>query len=407
MTTTRSHSPAILLLGPMLLLACSDPASEPSTTSASDHATPEAHTISTPDDEHAPPPPSPADEAVVEATPNEPAPSAATDEAAPSDPASAGAASQDAPAIPSETEQLGPTGWVYRDRSVPVTPARGDGTRLEGERCGLRFAVVGAPRDSRCTGTELDERLECMSREHAAYSDWEIDPDDAEARARQRALRRTQLVARAGGSEVAIADHPVWAIDCIDDLAVLTEGPFEFTSHRAFVAIELRDGAIVRAREVSIDDAAEGRSDCANAWDGVDLLPLVASSELVGAVVVGASASPRFQLGVGEIGPSGVVDSFDSELGDRVAGYRVARTVLEPVARTNALPEQCPIVVADVDGETNLRPLPNTGRAPVGTLPNGTRIDPVEQRGRWYRIDAPARGWVFAESLARSCDPAP
>jgi hypothetical protein len=302
-----------------------------------------------------------------------------------------------------ETEQLGPTGWVYRERGVPVTVARNVGTRLAGERCGLRFAVVGAPRDTRCTETELDERLACMARERAAYSDWEIDPDDAEARARQRAIGRTQLVARAGGNEVAV-EHPVWAIDCIDGLAVITEGPFEFTSHRAYVAIELRGDAIVQAREVSIDDAAEGQSDCANARDGVTLLPIVASSALVGAVVVGASGSPRFQLGVSEIGPSGVVDSFDTDLGARVAGYRVERTVLVAVPRTNALPERCPIVVADADGQTNLRPLPNTGRAPVGTLPNGTPIDPVEQRGRWYRIESPARGWVFAESLSRRCD---
>ena len=46
----------------------------------------------------------------------------------------------------------------------------------------------------------------------------------------------------------------------------------------------------------------------------------------------------------------------------------------------------CTLVVDDADGNTNVRPEASTRREPVGTLPNGTTIVPVEQRGRWCRF---------------------
>jgi hypothetical protein len=45
----------------------------------------------------------------------------------------------------------------------------------------------------------------------------------------------------------------------------------------------------------------------------------------------------------------------------------------------------------------NLVPIPHPQRA--------LTIVPVEQRSRWYRIETPAQGWVFATSLRRDCAP--
>lgn len=64
--------------------------------------------------------------------------------------------------------------------------------------------------------------------------------------------------------------------------------------------------------------------------------------------------------------------------------------------------EACPWEVADADGTTNLRAAPSG--AVVGTVPTGTRVVPVERRGRWWRIEAPA-GWLWAPNLRQACPP--
>jgi hypothetical protein len=63
----------------------------------------------------------------------------------------------------------------------------------------------------------------------------------------------------------------------------------------------------------------------------------------------------------------------------------------------------CPWVVADSDGQTNVRAEPSTARAALGTVPNGATVTVAERRGRWWRIDAPLAGWVWAANLRQRC----
>lgn len=290
---------------------------------------------------------------------------------------------------------LGPSGWEYEDHELSPEPLS-RGTVLDGDVCGLTVALAAIPSMSECEGRTLDERIDCMRREYTPEV-W-LDEDDAAGRAAARAQTRTRLMVRDAHGEISMPAYPIASVACLDGVAIVVPGSVEFSSRRSFVAIETRDGSIVRAREVSIRDPHENDVDCGNAWDGVELLPIVDGSSLAGSLVRGAGASPRFALGVGEVGQSGVVDSYEP-----VLGYRLEHSVLVEVPSEDAH-FVCPIVVSDGDGNTNVRPLPNTGRAPVGTLPNGTRIDPVEQRGRWYRISEPVAGWVYAASLARRCE---
>ena len=72
---------------------------------------------------------------------------------------------------------------------------------------------------------------------------------------------------------------------------------------------------------------------------------------------------------------------------------------------TSTANSQCPLRVSDEDGQTNVRPDPSTRNAPVGTISTGTVIQVVEERGRWYRIERPVAGWLWADSLSHRCMP--
>jgi hypothetical protein len=292
---------------------------------------------------------------------------------------------------------VGRSGWAYEDHEVDIAAASSGGTALEGDLCGLSVVLQHAPATSRCDDASFDARIRCMLGEYTP-SVW-LDDDDTEGHARLREQEGARLLLRDGRREVAIPAYPIANIGCLSGVAVVTPAAIEFSSRRSFLAVETREGIIVRAREVSIRDPHENESDCGNAWDGVELLPIVDPSGVVGSLVMGAVTSPRFELGVGEVGLSGVVEGDDP-----LVGYLLRDGILAGVPAGYGRAAECPIVVSDPDGETNVRPLPNTGRAAVGTLANGTQIDPVEQRGRWYRIAAPLAGWVFASSLARRCE---
>lgn len=336
----------------------------------------------------------------IEGAPIEGAPIEGDEVLAPPSPAAEEAMTESGTTAPAPAPTMpisGRSGWEYEDHELTIATASSRGTVLEGELCGLRVVLQRVPPTSSCDETAFDARLRCMQSEYTPQV-W-LDDDDAEGHARLRAQSETRLVLRDGRREVAMPAYPIASVGCLAGVAIVTPAPIEFSSRRSFFAVATDGGTIRTAREVSIRDPLENESDCGNAWDGVELLPIVGPSDLVGSLVSGAGASPRFQLGVGEIGPSGVVEGDDPLL-----GYRTRDGVLEGVPAEFGRAAECPIVVSDGDGETNVRPLPNTGRAPVGTLPNGTRIDPVEQRGRWYRIDAPLAGWVFAASLARRCE---
>lgn len=67
----------------------------------------------------------------------------------------------------------------------------------------------------------------------------------------------------------------------------------------------------------------------------------------------------------------------------------------------------CERVVHD-DSPLNVRLRPRSRASVVGTLPNGTRLRPVEWRGhRWIRIEGEVAGWVWVDNTRRGCDPAP
>lgn len=391
----RTFAPTVALC---LLAACSggeDSPREPALTAPEDDERTPSTTAP------AVPPAAEGSEAVVAELPTTETPTA---EGVTPEPA-AGAATDVAPQAPAEgglpdmtSAQVGETGWAYLDRAIPLS-ARTRGGELADDVCGLEIAIHDPAHYSRCTDTAVGDRLACMARE-AFEADEAAYEADRPPGSRQR--DRARLLVRDAQRQVSLHAYPVRAIDCVDGVAVVSMGPYGFGSHRELAVIELREGRIATARQLMIDDPNEASSDCQAAWDGVAFVPIVRDGALAGSLVVNGPWSPRFGLGVGEIGQSGVIDSRT-----RVVAYRERAGILEGVPFDRSLPAECPIVVDDGDGQTNVRPLPNTGRAPVGTLPNGTLIEPVEQRGRWYRIDAPLRGWVFTQSLTRRCSDAP
>lgn len=62
--------------------------------------------------------------------------------------------------------------------------------------------------------------------------------------------------------------------------------------------------------------------------------------------------------------------------------------------------DDCPLAIADADGETTLRVGPTSRSASLTTLPNGTEITVERREGRWIAISAPSRGWVFERNVA-------
>jgi len=72
-------------------------------------------------------------------------------------------------------------------------------------------------------------------------------------------------------------------------------------------------------------------------------------------------------------------------------------------AAERATPSDCPWQIADPDGQTNVRPEPTTRGDVIGTIPTGTPIVPIERRGRWWRVDAPTAGWIWAPNVRQVC----
>ncbi|MDQ3033903.1 MAG: SH3 domain-containing protein, partial [Myxococcota bacterium] len=64
----------------------------------------------------------------------------------------------------------------------------------------------------------------------------------------------------------------------------------------------------------------------------------------------------------------------------------------------------CPLVVDDPAPPLHVRAEPSSRAPVVGDAPNGTRITVLERRGRWARIDAPAVGWIWTESVRPRCE---
>ncbi len=58
------------------------------------------------------------------------------------------------------------------------------------------------------------------------------------------------------------------------------------------------------------------------------------------------------------------------------------------------------VLVDDPDGETTLRTGPSSRSAAVAQLPNATLAHVARREGRWLAIDAPERGWLYADNVA-------
>jgi len=257
------------------------------------------------------------------------------------------------------------------------------------DACGL---TVGYRRITDCTAATFEDLQGCAS------SLLEEGADDR--------IRAAQFVVSDGTMELAMPAYNTWRVACVDHVAVVYANPYDALSRRSFVAIEIAGGRITRAHRMTIVDHEEGGSDCANAWDGVSLVPIIESSALLGAVVHGAAASPRFDTTRGDVGDATFANQ-DGRYDDAPLAYRATTEGLAPIDVTTSTPAAppCPLRVVDPDGETNVRPSPSTRRAPVGTIATGTVIQPVEQRGRWYRVEQPLAGWLFAGGLSRRCAP--
>ncbi|MBN8609034.1 MAG: SH3 domain-containing protein [Deltaproteobacteria bacterium] len=308
----------------------------------------------------------------------------------------------------SSSDPNGPrSGWDFTETALTRAPMTSRGALLTDDACGLRVRVrVPAEAGSTCSETTLEARLACLSAERVSAWDLmdaeaERDADAAAAAvsARGRAQNAATLALTDGTREIEVPAYGTGQIVCADGVALVLETPAEFGSTRGFVAISLTRGRITSAHRLSISDHEEGSSDCANAWDGVYLVPIVQRGRLVGGVVRGAGGAPRFDVGRGDVGELPPSDDED----EPPVAYRLAGEALAAIDLEAARAEVCPLRVADDDGETNVRPDPSTRRAPIGTLRNGTVLAPVEQRGRWYRIEQPLSGWVWSEGLARRC----
>jgi hypothetical protein len=67
--------------------------------------------------------------------------------------------------------------------------------------------------------------------------------------------------------------------------------------------------------------------------------------------------------------------------------------------------QACRLVVRDDRPPLNVRARPSPRARVVTGLDDGTPVAPVAWRGSWVQIDAPARGWIWAENARRACGP--
>ncbi|GAB4214372.1 MAG: hypothetical protein OHK0013_38990 [Sandaracinaceae bacterium] len=312
------------------------------------------------------------------------------------------------------------SGWDQTTRMLTTSRLRRARTSWLDERaCGLEVGFRGAPRDLDCTRDTLAERLACIGEEGASRA---MDLEDAESDEYREALRREaavfQLVLTDGRRELAIPAFDVASFACVDGHVLLRPPTAEFTSARAYGAVEVRNGAISGGHWMAIRDHEESLSECANAWDGIQLVPVLREGRVVGGIVLGAGRRPLFEVVRGDVGDVGTPAFWPGENGEpprplQEGGFAYGDEPVPVALRETpdgllAIPAPAPsppcrLVVDDADGQTNLRPDASSRRDPIGTLPNGTVIVPVEQRGRWYRIATPTPGWVFAANLDRRC----
>jgi hypothetical protein len=316
------------------------------------------------------------------------------------------------------------SGWDVAIRTVSPVRLRRAGTEwLAGSSCGLAVGLRGAPSDLECNEPSLEARLSCIAREaddrDEAIYEAESDEALAEARAsRDRVSARFQLVVADARQELSLPAFDVAAIACVEGQVILRARTREFSSSRAYGAIVVREDRIAGGHWMSIRDHEEDRSECANAWDGVQLVPVLREGAVIGGIVLGAGGRPLFEVERGDVGDvrtpalwPGVDGAAPREVEEGSFAYgdepipialRETPEALVAIAASTP-PPTCALVVNDADGQTNVRPEPSTRRTPSGTLANGTVIVPVEQRGRWYRVETPARGWLYAENLDRRC----
>ncbi|MFN7697905.1 MAG: SH3 domain-containing protein [Deltaproteobacteria bacterium] len=306
------------------------------------------------------------------------------------------------------------SGWDLTTQTLSASPVRRAGTEWLADRsCGLEVGFRGAPPSLRCTGT-IEERLRCIA-EAAMTREEDIDQERVE-----REAAAFRLVLTDGHQELTAPGFEVASLACVDGHLLYRQAGPMFSSVRGYGAIRVRGGRIAGGHRMSIRDHEEGVSECGNAWDGVVLVPVLRGGAVVGGLVLGAGGRPFFDLVRGDIGdvqtpafwpglegdPPTELEESGFGYGDSVIPVALRETIDGFLAIAPAAPGQvCTLVVDDADGNTNVRPEASTRREPVGTLPNGTTIVPVEQRGRWYRIETPAQGWVFATSLRRDCAP--
>jgi len=331
-----------------------------------------------------------------------------------------------------DTDPQGPrSGWDLTTTALTTARVRRAGTRwLTDPVCGLEVGLRGAPTGLSCSGS-VDEQLGCIAAagserltalDELAYA----EEGDAEAPRRRATLEREaaafRIVLTDGRDELSVPAFDVASLACVDGHVLFRQASREFSSIRGYGAVEVRGGRIARGHTMSIRDHEESSSECGNAWDGVQLVPVLRGGVPVGGLVLGAGGRPFFELDRGDVGdvqtpafwpaeggePPREVNETGFAYGDEPIPLALRETPegLIAIASPDPAPP-CTLVVEDDDGQTNVRPDASTRREPVGTLPNGTVIVPVEQRGRWYRVDAPARGWVFATSLRRRCESRP
>lgn len=308
------------------------------------------------------------------------------------------------------TDPNGPrSGWDFAEEELPIVAARTD--------AGEGVAFCGATVHWRglslvCADVSPADRTSCIQR-FAVRELADLPPEEqrsVDLTAQQREVLASRWVLSDGEHEVAVPGHEVYWAACVDG-HVLVQLPYRFgASVEGFVAVELEDGHLRTARRMTAREHEEDSGGCVYGWDDISLVPVVRGGRIAGGVLAGIGAPVLFEFGRGDAGdvrlPRLDVDSLTRQPVMPPA-YRQEGSDFTPVMGAGESPAHCPLRVMDPDGHTNVRPSPDTRRTPVGTLPNGTIIEAMEQRGPWYRVEAPLAGWVFAGGLRRSCDEAP
>lgn len=232
-----------------------------------------------------------------------------------------------------------PSGWDYHEESLEGSSALLESTFVA-NYCGFEVRVRGQDVSACASMPTVTRRIQCLgrlqdgSRMEELWS--EEDEQDVETPPAERQTDGAVLFRR-GPSEVAVSyTIPLTALTCVSQGRLTYRHGDPMASARTLVWI---DGTVpnIEGRIMRVADHEEEQSDCANAWDGLELAPVVGSSgatqnQVVGGALIGLLNPPLFEFGRGYVRDVAIDESLAEQLpdtlvlveGDLRAGPRVS-----------------------------------------------------------------------------------